>query len=568
VPGRESIELSALNADVVGYSRLMADDRDATSQAMAAARDAVDTAVRRRDGRPVDFVGDNFLAVFDAPMDAVRAAIEVAEAMEKANAGLPAARWLRFRMGIDAGDALVVNDRYEGDVLNVAARLQAIAPAGGLAVSGSVFRALDEPELRFRPMGSRHLKNIPEPVEVYEFVGLPTLGRTSAAMNPGLELPSVAVLPLHAESVGPDLAAAASVVRDDLLHRLTVIPELRVVDASTPPIGARTRYILECGVYQVGEQVRVHATLSDITTMNVVKAHKETGAVSELLELSEVLAERMGRTVEVELVVGEPAGVYAELGDPESIQKVYQGWYHLRSYTAQGWTRACALFEEVATAHPELATGWALGAFANWLGATSGWAPNPDKTLALAARQAEQGMRIGDPTGMSQVVRAAILLSRGHIEEASEAVAGLEITRPTCDVTFGIQGSIKRYFGDWEEAVGLMDTAMRLTPVIKPWYPTVKSCSLLIGTRAEQAAATAEAVLEYQPANLEAMLVLAAAQVELGLNRRARATADGIRERFPGTDIADWLHRQPYQEPRLVSRWKSDLATLGLVRNV
>ncbi len=566
MPGRETIELSALNADVVGYSRLMADDRDATSQAMALARAAVDTAVRRRGGRPVDFVEDNFLAVFDQPMAAVRAAIEIAEAMEQANAELTAGRWLRFRMGIAAGEALVVDTHYEGDVVNVAARIQALAPAGGLAVSGSVFRALDEPELRFRPLGSRRLKNIPEPVEVYEFVGLPTLGRTPQATDAGLELPSVAVLPLHAESVAPDLAAAASVVREDLLHRLSAIPELRVVDASAPTAGLHTRYMLECGVHQAGERVRVYATLSDITTMHVVKAQKESGALSELLELSEALADRMGRAVEVELVVGEPAGVYAELGDPESIQKVYQGWYHLRSYTQQGWTHACALFEEVAASHPELATGWVLSAFANWMGATSGWAPDPDKTLALAATQAERASRLGDPTGMAQMVRAAILLSAGRIQEASEAVAGLEITRPTCDVTFGIQGSIKRYFGFWEEAVGLMDTAMRLTPVVKPWYPTVKASSLLIGTRPEQAAATAEAVLESQPANLEAMLVLAAAQVELGLTRRARATADAIRERFPGTDIADWLDRQPYQESQLVSQWKSDLATLDLVR--
>ncbi len=565
MPGRESIELSALNADVVGYSRLMADDRDATSQAIAGSRAAVDAAVRRCGGRLVDFVGDNFLAVFDQPMDAVRAAIEIAEVMEQANAELPAARWLRFRMGIEVGEALVVDDHYEGDVVNVAARIQALAPAGGLAVSGSVYRELDEPELRFRPVGSRRLKNIPEPVEVYEFVGLPTLGRTPLATDMGLEFPSVAVLPLHAESVAPDLAAAASVVRDDLLHRLSAIPGLRVVDAAEPRTAAHTRYILECGVHQVGERVRVSATLSDMTTRQVVKALKQTGAMSELLELSEMLADRTGSTVEVELVVGEPAGVYAELGDQESIQNVYQGWYHLRSSTPQGWTRACALFEEVATSHPELTTGWALSAFANWVGATSGWAPDPDKTLVVALTQAERGMRIGDPTGLAQMVRAAILLSEGRIREASEAVAGLAITRPTCDVTFGIQGSLKRYFGHWEEAVGLMDTAMRLAPVVKPWYPTVKACSLLIGTRADQAAATAEAVLENQPDNLEAMLVLAAAQVQQGLIRRARATAYAIRERFPGTDISDWLDRQPYQEPHLVSQWKSDLATLGLV---
>ena len=69
--------------------------------------------------------------------------------------------------------------------------------------------------------------------------------------------------------------------------------------------------------------------------------------------------------------------------------------------------------------------------------------------------------------------------------------------------------------GQWEKAIGLLDVAMRLTGVNKPWYPTVKACSLFIGGRTEQAMSVAEMVLEYQPHNLEALLVLAAAQVEI-----------------------------------------------------
>ena len=75
----------------------------------------------------------------------------------------------------------------------------------------------------------------------------------------------------------------------------------------------------------------------------------------------------------------------------------------------------------------------------------------------------------------------------------------------------------------------------------------------------------AESVLEYQPNNVEALLVLAAAQVELGLNRRAEATATIVRERFPSLDVEVWLNRNPYQDHELMNRWKSDLATVGLV---
>ena len=561
MPQREGVAVSALNADVVGYSRLMADDRDATSDAMASARDLVDASVREHEGRLINFVGDNFMAVFEQPMDAVRAAIAIATALEHANAALPRARWLRFRMGIETGEALVTQGNYEGDVLNVAARIQALAPLGGLSVSGNVYRALDEPELRFRPVGARRLKNIPEPVEIYQFADLPTQGSEDVVSGLALDFPSVAVLPLHAESAGADVAAVSPVIREDLLHRLSAIPELVVVDAAGADPGARARYMLECGVYQVGSRVRVHATLFDVTTMNVVKALKETGPAEQLLELSETLAERVGRTVEVELVAGAPAGIYAELGDAESIQKIYMGWYHLRSFTAEGWQAGRTLFGEVATAHPDMPYGWVLAAFANWMGVSYGWAADAEHTLELARTQAEHGRRVGDPTGLGQAVTAAVLMSTGRIREAMDTVEGLEITRPTCDVTYGLEGSLKRYLGRWEESVGLMDRAMRLTAVNKPWYPTVKASSLLLGTRADQAAATAESVLEYQPANVEALLVLAAAQVDLGLLRRARATAATIRERFPDLDVAHWLEQQPYQDPDLIARWKADSQT-------
>ena len=118
-------------------------------------------------------------------------------------------------------------------------------------------------------------------------------------------------------------------------------------------------------------------------------------------------------------------------------------------------------------------------------------------------------------------------------EQALEKVDGLEIQRPTCDITYAVEGSVRRYLGQWEKAIDLTDTAMRLTAVNKPWYPTIQACSLYMGGRLEQAASTAEAVLEYQPNNLEALLVLAAAQQEMGLERRARATAELIRDRYP-----------------------------------
>ena len=566
---RNGLAVCALNADVVGYSRLLADDHEGTSLAMARARHEVEAQIAENRGHLVNFVGDNFMAVFDLATDAVHAAIAISSVLESANVSRPSAQWLRFRMGIDRGEVSVSDGHFEGDALNIAARIQALARAGGLSISGSVYRELDEPALRFRPTGAQILKNIPEPIEVYEFVDLPTDTLGGVESHLGLEIPSIAVLPIHVEGVDDGIASAVSVVRVDVIHRLSSIPELVVVDAVDAEAGRQggtgVRYMLETGVHQFGERLRIHATVFDVTTMNVVKAHKRTGTVADVFELSEALSEQVAHTIEVELIVGAPAGLYSEIDDPGAIEKVYMGWFHLRSDTREGWQTALGLFGEVAESHPDLPYGWVLSAFANWIGAANGWAPDATASLTLAREQAGRGQAVGDPTGMAQAVDAAVLMSMGRINEAVDAMESLEITRPTCDVTFGLEGSVKRYLGEWEEAVSLLDTAMRLTGINKPWYPTVKACSLFVGNKTEQAASVAESVLEYQPNNIEALLVLAAAQVELGLDRRAEATASIVRERFPSLDVGAWLDRNPYQDHELMDRWKADLATVDLV---
>jgi hypothetical protein len=119
--------------------------------------------------------------------------------------------------------------------------------------------------------------------------------------------------------------------------------------------------------------------------------------------------------------------------------------------------------------------------------------------------------------------------------------------------------------GQWNKAIELLDIAMRLTGINKPWYPTVKACSLYLGGKIEQAASVAELVLDYQPNNLEALLVLTAAQVELGMDRRAKATKELIRTRFPSVDVEAWLDKNPYHVQNLIDRWKEDLLSVGVI---
>ncbi len=157
-----------LSADVVGYSRLMAEDEAATIRTLTAYRAQVATLVREHRGRVVDTPGDNLLAEFPTALDAVQAAVEVQRVIGARNADLPAERQMEFRIGVHLGDISVEGERVYGDGVNIAARLEALAEAGGVCISATVHEQVrNKLDAGFTDLGDQTVKNIPDPVRVY-----------------------------------------------------------------------------------------------------------------------------------------------------------------------------------------------------------------------------------------------------------------------------------------------------------------------------------------------------------------------------------------------------------------
>jgi class 3 adenylate cyclase len=162
-------KLSAIvSADVAGYSRLMADDEAETVRTLGRYREEIRLLVDQHRGRLIDFTGDNFLAEFPTATDAVECALESQRVVEARNAGLPLQRRMHFRIGAHLGEVTVENERIYGDGVNIAARLEALAPPGGICVSAAVHEQVKKNvALTFEDLGSRELKNIPDPVRAY-----------------------------------------------------------------------------------------------------------------------------------------------------------------------------------------------------------------------------------------------------------------------------------------------------------------------------------------------------------------------------------------------------------------
>ena len=125
-----------LSADVAGYSRLMGDDEAATVRTLTEYRDVLCDHIERHHGRVVDSPGDNLLAEFASPVEAVQAAAEIQRELARRNRQLAEHRQMQFRIGINLGDVIAHDDgTIYGDGVNVAARLESLAKPGAVTVS-------------------------------------------------------------------------------------------------------------------------------------------------------------------------------------------------------------------------------------------------------------------------------------------------------------------------------------------------------------------------------------------------------------------------------------------------
>ncbi len=158
--------LAAIMAtDVVGYSRLIRADEEGTLAALKALRaDLIDPKIAEHHGRIVKLMGDGMLVEFASVVDAVHAAVETQQALTDLNADVPADRRIELRIGINLGDVVIDGDDIQGDGVNVAARLEAMAEPGGIYVSGMVYEGVrDRIDVPFEDLGEQKVKNIALP---------------------------------------------------------------------------------------------------------------------------------------------------------------------------------------------------------------------------------------------------------------------------------------------------------------------------------------------------------------------------------------------------------------------
>ena len=223
-------------ADVAGYSRLIGADEEGTLRALRGHRvELIDPLLEAHGGRIANTAGDSLLLVFSSVVDAVRFAFAMQQRMVERNADFEQSRRIRFRVGINVGDAIAEGEDLLGDGVNIAARVEALADPGGIAISDDAYRQVrDRLQIEWQDGGEHKVKNIARPIQVWQWSAEAQVDFRGDSHGLGAALPlpdkpSIAVLPFDNMSGDPEQDYFADGISEDIMTTLSKIPDLFVI---------------------------------------------------------------------------------------------------------------------------------------------------------------------------------------------------------------------------------------------------------------------------------------------------------------------------------------------------
>ena len=584
----ESLErrlAAILSADVVNYSRLMSQDDEATVRNLQRHRKRIERVVDTFRGRVVDATGDNVLCEFPSAVGAVRCALEIQSGIALENSDLPPDRRMDFRIGIHLGDVLVDQSRLYGDGVNIAARLEPLAKAGGICVSDLVFQQVRRRlEFLATDLGNIDLKNIDGPIRAYEIETGANAGRTPVpivAAKRELSPPpgaSLAVLPFVNLSGDTTQEHFCDGLTLNILTQLSALPGLFVIGADAmftyKSTGVRPRdvarelgvgHVLHGTVRKSGERVRVTAQLVEGSTGRQVWAEQYDRKVDDMFDVEDDIAERVVTILDATLVSGECAiTMRKHLRNPRAINLLYRGVELMRRFTQQDIAEARALFEEVIGLEPDSPFGYVEAAWTRYFEVERGWCRDPDDVIATMSELAERAIELGDVSGYPNLMLGHVhLMKRDHANALRISGKALH-ERPSCQGAFSLRANILNYCGRSLEAIPLAKQAIRLSPVAEPWFPEVLSAAYFLSGNFDDAIGACNDALALAPDSINARLILAASFIESGQLSLATATAAEILEIDPTFTLARFEKSQPYKDPSVLRAFLHSLERSGL----
>ena len=597
-----------LSADVEGYSRVMDDDEEATVRTLKAYRAAINDLVQQYRGRIVDSPGDNILAEFSSVVDAVNCAVEIQRDLAERNTELAYNRQMQFRIGVNLGDVIEDDGNIYGDGVNIAARVESLAEAGGICISGRAYdQVLNKLGLEYENLGEHQVKNISVPIRVYRVLSHPgaaahrvvkakeNLGRKwrkiaiSAAVavvivgglafwqlyvrRPAVEpasiekmalqlpdKPSIAVLPLNNFSKDPGQEYIADGITENLITTLSKTAKLFVIARNSvftykgKPVSVKqvsedlgVRYILEGSVQISNNRIRITAQLIDAIKGAHIWAQKYDNNIDDIFQLQDEIALKILEALRVELTEGEQAILMgADTKNLDAYLSFLKGLEQTWRFNKEGNVLARKAALAAIEFDPMYASGYLLLANTHLTDIWLGASKDPKMSVKKAFKLLEKVRLLNENShGYYFLMGQLLLLTRQHDKAIKSGKRAVSLS-PNNATFLNALALIHRYNGELEKALSLRKKAIRLNPYPEGQYYTNLGNDYVALEKYEESIQAYKKAIQISPNQFLNHLGLASAYSQLGHNEKARAAMSETLALRPQLSI-EWVKRLPYR---------------------
>jgi adenylate cyclase len=599
---------SILSADAVGYSRLMAEDETSTVKTLATYREIIASRIKQHRGRVVDSPGDNVLAEFSSVVDAVQCAVAVQHGFQTRNAELPENRRMEFRIGINLGDVIDEEDRLYGDGVNISARLEALADAGGVCISGTAFdQVKGKLSLGYRFVGEQTVKNIPDPIRVYKvlmderdagkligagkktpksrwaeiaaIVVFVAIGLViyqfyvrSTAIEPASvekmayslpDKPSIAVLPFNNLSGNPEDEFIADGISESIITALSKTPKMFVISRNSTftykgkavkiqkvAEDLSVQYVLEGSLQKSKDQLRINAQLIDAISGNHLWAEKYDRNLEDIFALQDEITMKIIRALQVTLSQGEQANITARgTENLEAYLKFLQGQQQFLRNNREGDDAAQKIAKDIISLEPTYPSGYYLLAQTHFRNVFTGASKNPRLSLKLAIENAQKAISLDESLAVAHALLGFIYTMTRQYEEGIAAADKALALNPNSADVYLWTGYVFTWIGRCEDAINILNKSIRLSPI--PRIDTLFGLCIAYRDceRYEEGIAPAKKAIVREPDSLFAHTCLAGCYASLGRNDEAKATVAEILRIEPEYSLAIMKRSLPYKNP-------------------
>lgn len=433
--------------DMVGYTAIAQRDEALAMELLEEQRRLVRGYVARHRGREVDSIGDGFLVEFTSALEAVRCAVEIQSALREANEKRPAEKRIWIRIGIHLGDVIYNGTQVAGDAVNIASRIEPLAPPGGVCVTAQVHASvLNKFEGTFESLGRPELKNVATPIEVFRISGYGQAVSGISSTRSTLPKERVAVLPLANISQDPADEYFADGMTEELISSVSRTKGLRVIartsvmrykgaGKSIAEIGRELNVgsVLDGSVRKAGHRIRISVQFIDTSNEEPQWSQVYDREIEDILDIQSDIAQKVAEALREHVLGSAPQSKEGRAtSNPEAYINYLRGRQFWNKRTEASLKRAIGFFEDAlkidkryAKAYTGLADSYATLALLEFMAPHEAYPKAKEavaKALALDVQLAEAHTSLGlirfqydwDWMGAEQELREAISINPSY----------------------------------------------------------------------------------------------------------------------------------------------------------